>query len=224
MIIDTLRGELSTKALAALSPRQIRSAAASLKNPEATMVGGDVQLLALRHQAVARQRVGVLPAHQCADTADRRVNHTQAAAVAVAPGQLLPEGGHQFAVAIQDAAVVADEQVGIPDAADADFGGLVDADRHHHTVLASGSAHPVDGRMVDGHGALGHAHEELVVLDRCAHAGPDRESADVGFRKGHDLGAMGRRFGDQRASLVDGGVKIEVDGRHMAGRRLESIR
>ncbi len=64
-----------------------------------------MQLLALRHQAPARQGVGVLAADQTPDFAQPLgIDYPETRAVAGTPDEFLVEGGHDFAVVVEDLA------------------------------------------------------------------------------------------------------------------------
>src|SRR3546814_12444025 len=85
---------------------------------------------ALRQQGKAGERVGILTARQRAEPPDRRVIDADRAAVAAGPSQLFGPGRHQLAVAAEQAAVGADDEVAVIAGADADRVALVDPDDH----------------------------------------------------------------------------------------------
>src|SRR3972149_1121365 len=87
-------------------------------------------LLALRHQRVTRQRVGIFAADQRPQSADSGIAHLEPCAIAVGPDELLVERRHELAMVVQYRAVIADQQVGVPETADAGIASFVDADRN----------------------------------------------------------------------------------------------
>ena len=68
-----------------------------------------VDLLAVGHHRVARQRVVVLPACQLANAADLAVDGAQTRAVALAPDHALVIGGRDLAAALNQGAVGIEE-------------------------------------------------------------------------------------------------------------------
>jgi len=64
-----------------------------------------VDLLAVRHHRVSRQRVVVLPARQLTNAADLAVNGAQTRAVALPPDHALVVGGRDFAASLDQPAV-----------------------------------------------------------------------------------------------------------------------
>ncbi|GAB7541534.1 hypothetical protein [Cupriavidus sp. 8B] len=106
-----------------------------------------------------------------------------------------------------EAVVVANDivkRLGVPDAADANLGRFVDADRHYDILLTRDAPDPLGGGVVNGDGTLGYAHKEIAVLDLRANTGPYREGADVGLREGDNPRAVLGRLRNERASLVNG--------------------
>jgi hypothetical protein len=74
---------------------------------------GDVDVLVLRHQGVAGERIVVLPAGQRAEAADGAVDHLQAGGVALAPDHPLVEGRGDLAALEDERAIGIEEQLGI---------------------------------------------------------------------------------------------------------------
>jgi len=126
--------------------------------------GRNVQLLALRHETVPRQRVGILAADQRAQLAPLGVDDPQAVPVAGRPRQLLEEGGRELAMQIQHAAVRPHRRVGVEQRA----GAVVRPFREAHADVRLGVA----GSGLDGpeagpvrmDGLRGHPVEERMVL------------------------------------------------------------
>src|SRR5207249_10174600 len=113
-----------------------------------------------------------------ADAAQGRLAHAQACAVAVGPRELLPERGHELPVMVQDRAVLADEDVAVPEAADAVGRALVEAERHDHAVAARGAGDALQLAAGAAKRACGQALEPLVVVERRRDGGPERERGD----------------------------------------------
>ena len=98
-----------------------------------------MQLLALRHQAPARQGISVLAADQTADFAQPLgIDYAEARAVAGTPHELLVEGGHELAVVVEDLAGVGDEDRAVPETAGAVGAALVEAYVGVDVVLGAG--------------------------------------------------------------------------------------
>lgn len=58
------------------------------------------ELLALRNERIASERIGIFAADQHANLADFCIGHTQAVAVAIGPDQLLVESWDQLAMVV----------------------------------------------------------------------------------------------------------------------------
>jgi len=70
-----------------------------------------VDLLAVSHHRVARQRVVVLPARELADAADRAIHRTQTRAVALTPDHTLVIGRRDLATPLNQRAVGVEEEL-----------------------------------------------------------------------------------------------------------------
>ena len=101
-------------------------------------VRGHVHLLALGHQGVAGQRVGILAAYQHSDTAYTGIADPQSSSIARSPDELFVEGRDDLAVVAQDAPVVPYQRVGVPDAADARVGAFVESQGYEHSGFPRG--------------------------------------------------------------------------------------
>ena len=91
-----------------------------------------VDLLAVGHHRVPRQRVVVLPACQLANAADLAVDGAQARAVALAPDHALVIGGRDLAAPLNQGAIGIEEKLGVVEGSAVT---LVDADGHDDSRL-----------------------------------------------------------------------------------------
>jgi hypothetical protein len=110
-----------------------------------------VDLLVLRHQGVARERVVVLPAGQRTDAAHGGVDHLQARAVAHAPDHALVVGRRDLAALERERAVGVEHQLRVVEAA---VVALVHAEHHHHAACAGALGHGLRDRAGHHHRAL----------------------------------------------------------------------
>ncbi len=172
-------------------------------------IGRDVNLLALGHQAVAGERIGVFAANQHANPADRRLDDAQTCPVSARPHQLLIIGRNQLAMVIEQRSIFADQHVRIPDAANARFRPLVEPQRDAYFVPACSIPQPRDLRPCDLDGAGGELLEQLVGQDRRRDRRPDRKRRHERLREDDQprSGLCGLR--DQRACLVDRSLGVE---------------
>jgi hypothetical protein len=168
-----------------------------------------VDLLALAHQRVAGQRVGVLAADQRADAADARVGHAQACTIAGRPDELLVERGHELAVLHEQLPLVADEQVRVPDAAHTGRAAFAHADGDEDAAAPrlGGDALHLGAIGVDA--VFHHRSEQVMVVDRRPQRSPYRKRRDERLRKRYQRRTMRGRLADQRQRLVGGGAPIE---------------
>ena len=116
-----------------------------------------VDLLAVGHHRVARQRVVVLPARQLTNAADLAVDGAQTGAVSLAPDHALVIGGRDLAAPLDQGAVGIKEKLGVVQGSAV---ALVDADGHDNSRLFASFADGVGGRR-------GHRHrliEQLQML------------------------------------------------------------
>ena len=180
-----------------------------------------MDLLALRHQREARERVGVLAADQHAEATQARVAHAQTGAVAVGPRELLPERGHELAVVVEDRAVLADQHVAVPETADAVRGALVEAERHDDAGAARGVGDALQLRPRAADAAGREALEPLVIVDRRDHRRPERERRNVRLGERDQRRTLACGLGDEAARLGHGLLRIEEDRRHVRCRGLE---
>ena len=157
-----------------------------------------MDLLALRDQRIARERIGVLAADQHPELADLGVADREACAVAVRPDQLLVERRNQLAVMVEDRAIRADQQVRVPQAADRSRRALADADRDEDAVLAGGVAKLLHLRARHLDRVGGEPLEIFMVLDRRLHRRPDRKARHERFRECDQPRAGARGLRDQR--------------------------
>jgi hypothetical protein len=162
-----------------------------------------VDLLALGHQGVSREWVGVLAADQHSDAADAAVDDGQAATVTICPHQLFIESRNEFAVMVEDRAVRADQDVGVPQAADRGCGSLSDAEGNEHVMALGGHADFCNLWPIDAECLCGHGHEEIMRQDWCLKGRPDGEARHERLGKGHQRGASLGCFRDQITRLVD---------------------
>lgn len=183
---------------------------------------GNVDELALRQQREACERVGILPARQRAERPDRRVMDADRTAVAARPGQLFGPGRHQLAVPPQQAAVGADDQVAVIKRADADRIALVDADDDRTVMVTRGVAQRRDFGTVDTHRRAIKPFVPVGALDRRHQPVPIGIGGNEHFGEGDELCPIARRFGDQRARLVDGARGVEENGRGLHRRNARS--
>ena len=185
-------------------------------------IGRDVHLLALGHQGVARQRVGVLAADQRADPPDLGRGDAQSARVAVGPDELFVERRHELAVVVENAAVGADQQVRIPQAADAGVRAFADADRDMDAMLARRRGKPRHLLAVATHGLHGEGAEEIVILDRRAQRRPYRKAGHETLRERDQRRALGGGLADERYAFSTVRGAIEKHRRDMAGSGFEA--
>src|SRR6185369_13814805 len=94
-------------------------------------ISRNVDLLALRDQRIARQRIGILSADEHPYAPDRSIDHPQTTGIARRPHQLLIKCRNELAVVIEDRTIVADQQVRVPDAAHTCNGAFGKADRYN---------------------------------------------------------------------------------------------
>ena len=113
---------------------------------------GAVDLLALDHQRVARQRVVVLPAGQRPDPTKRGGHHRQAGTVPLPPHHPLVISGSDLAALESDLAATVEQQLGVVERATVPF---VHPQQHLHAVLPCGRCHRIRDRS--GH------HHSLVI-------------------------------------------------------------
>src|SRR4249919_1123984 len=122
-------------------------------------VHGGVDLLAVGHHGVARQRVVVLEAGQLADAADLGVHGAQARAITLAPDHAFEMCWRDLAATLHERAIGIKEQLRVVDGAAV---ALVDADGHNHVGFASSLGNRIRGGGGDGHRLLQQAHVFLA--------------------------------------------------------------
>ena len=137
-----------------------------------------MDLFAFRHQREAGERIGVLAADQHAEPSDLGVDDAQAAGVAVRPDELLVVGGHQLAMPVEHRAVRSDQEIGVPDAADARIGSLGEADGDMDAVQPRGHTDLVERTVADLLCLRDQRSKEMVVVDRRLQGSPDRKSRE----------------------------------------------
>ena len=122
-----------------------------------TRIHRGVDLLAVRHQRVARQRVVVLPARQLTNAADLAVDGAQARTVTLTPDHALVVRGRDLAAPLNQGAVSVEEKLGVVQGAAVTF---VDADRRDDARLLARVADGVGGSRRHRHRLI----EQLEVL------------------------------------------------------------
>ena len=128
----------------------------------------------------------------------------------------------------EDVSPVAQEQVGVPEAAGADGRDFVESQRDEYAVAAGRIGDLADFRPVHPQTAGGELAEERMVFNGRLQGAPEREGGNVGFREDDELSPVAGGFPDQGAGLVHGGVPIEehrghVRGGHLVGWRLHGV-
>src|SRR5260221_7780146 len=137
-----------------------------------------MDLLALRHERITRERIGVLATDQHTEPPDLGLYDAQPAAVAIRPDQLLEVSWDQVAVVIDDVAAGTDEEIGIPETADAGVGSFGDAERYHDAVSPGGHPDFCNFGAVEPQRLRGESLEEVVRQDRRLQASPNRKSGN----------------------------------------------
>ena len=161
-----------------------------------------VDLLAVRHHRVARQRVVVLPARQLTNAADLAVNGAQARPVALPPDHALVISGRDLAAPLDQGAVGIEEKLRVVEGSAVTF---VDADGHDDSRLFAGFADGIGGRRRHRHRLI----EQLEVLTSANDlvGGLDERKVRVvrhhGFRERGELHALLPEFVDLSHDLVD---------------------
>lgn len=179
-----------------------------------------MHLLALCHERVTGQGVGVLPADQHADSAEACFADPQTSAVTVRPRELLVERRHELSVMVEDRAVVPDEDVRVPEASDAHAAEFVEAQRDEDPRPARDGADAAQFGSGAVHGVRRQAAEPVVVVNRSRQRRPDGKGGHVGLREGNKLGAVPGRLLDETAGLLDRLLEIQEYRRHVSRRHL----
>ncbi len=179
-------------------------------------IAGDVDALTLGQQGEAGQRVGVLPADQRPEPPAVQLDRAQIVGVAVRPRQTLVPGGHQFAAVVDQVPAAIEDQIGVPQLAQAVGVAFVDTHRQHHPVGAGDRPDPLGLRP--GHHQRG-GHQpfmESVLVDRRQHPVPDRETGDETLPAHHQLRPAGGRLGDHGVEFVQRRRQVQKDrgGQH----------
>ncbi len=138
----------------------------------------DVDLLAIGHERVARERVVVLPASQLPDAAHGGVGRAEPVALALPPDHALVIRGRDLPAALHQGAVGVEEELRIVEGA---VIALVDAERDHHPTPSRGFRHCVYGGPGDRDGLL----VELEV--RLAHHGRGQDEREIWVIRDHRL-------------------------------------
>jgi hypothetical protein len=110
-----------------------------------------VDLLAIGHQGVTRQRIVMLPARQLADATNRGVHGAQSRTVALPPDHAFMIGRRDLASTLDQGSVRIEQQLRIIECTTI---ALVDADGHHHSCLPAGIAYGVRGGRWRSHGLI----------------------------------------------------------------------
>ena len=182
-----------------------------------------MHLFALRHQRKARERIGVLAANQPADAANPGVRDHQPCAVARIPGKLLKERRHQLAMVHQNASVIADQQVAVPQSADAGRVALAEAQGNEHLRARCGLADAGDLRAIGKDRGGGEAFEMLMCPDRRMQRRPERKARNEAFRKHHQLGTIAGGLIDPASCFLGGSGGIEPDRGSVRRGGLEAV-
>ncbi len=169
---------------------------------------GDVDLLVLRHQRVAGERVVVLPAGQRADAPHRSVHHLQPGAVALAPDHPLMEGRRDLAALQPQRAVGVEDQLRVVERA---MVALVDAEHDDEVVPAGGRRHRLRHRAGHHHGVV----VEMDVLGAAQHRRADEREIRIpgheGLGEDHQPRALaGRLRGRGEHALERARRRVEV--------------
>ena len=170
-----------------------------------------VHLFSLRNERIARQRVGILAADEGAELADRRVQHTQGGSVAEAPHHLFRIRRHELAVPEQDVSLGSDNEIGVIECAERIGRPLVHADDDvgpsapSRFAQARGRGTWYFDRVLDELDMEGRRPEGIFQPD------PVWVPRHKCFRKGDEIRARARRFGDERADLVEGALAVQED-------------
>lgn len=128
---------------------------------------------------------------------------------AVQPGQPLIPGGDQLAPVIYRPPGPVEDQVRVPQLAQAGVAAFADADREHDSPPRGESAQPL-GLGSRNHDRLAHQPlMEPVLVRRCQHAVPDREPGHERLAEREQPGSAAGRLGDQGIDLVQGRGQIE---------------
>src|SRR5579863_10488965 len=125
-----------------------------------------MHVLALGEQREASERIGVLAADQRAYSSSLCLDDPQSAAIAIRPCELFPIGRHQLAMAVQNASVVSNQEVGIPDACRTDRRAFVDSDRDDDAMAPRGFLQAGDLRPGNLDCARCEFEKEVVYIDR----------------------------------------------------------
>ncbi len=174
-----------------------------------------VDLLMLRHQRVACQRVVVFPAGERAHLADPCVHHLEAGGIALAPHHSLVEGGRELAALEHQRAVGVEDQLRVVERTEV---ALVDAEHHHHAVHPRPLRHGLRHRPRHHHRALVEPHVVGAHLHRRLHEREVRVVGQEGLWENDQLHALCGSPVDGFADLVERAVdRVEV-GRNLDGR------
>ena len=154
----------------------------------------------------ARERHVVLPADQAADVSERRVDHRERGAVALAPHEALAAGRHQLAVLAQQVAVGTEVEERV---VDRPRGALVHRDREEAVVLAGDRAEGVARGPGHVDALVGPPDVPVGVRPGCGAPHPVGIGGHEPFREGDEARAARDRLLREVADLVDRGLPVE---------------
>ena len=116
---------------------------------------------------------------------------------------------------IEQAAVVPDQDIAVPDTTQTGFGTLVDADRNKHLMCTGTTGKLFDFRSRYADRRLRQPAKKIMILDRRAYCTPERKRRNERFGKCDQARPVRRSFLDQNAGFVDRSLGIEEHRRDM---------